>query len=172
MSERKIVAIIFSIVLLGILVANITIMVISKSKGEIIIKSSNIVEQFEKNRTIGQYFKIEKNSYEVYKKFYIGDSSNSVSGPLATYYKDVFFIIHILEENDKGYYMAAMIRTKKNSENSILNSLEKGETVDLIGMVSKMDENYTYGDTKVINKFYSTFEGEREHVLEYCINVI
>lgn len=165
-------AIIFITFVLVVLIANVILNKISKSKGVTILNSSNISEQLKNNITLGQYFKIEKDTYDIYNQFYVGHSSSSDGGEYSSYisYDDTFFIIHIKGENDDGYYMAARIMTEKNKENAILTALNKGETVDLIGSVSGI--SYSYGPTKVIDVFRSALGTNKTNVLEYCINVL
>ena len=163
--------IIFIIFLFVLLVTNIVLRIISKNKGVIVLNSSNISEQLKNNRTLGQYFKIEKDTYDVYNQFYVGHSTSTDSGEYSSYtsYDNTYFIIHIKEENTDGYYMAVCVRTEKNKENAILTALNQGKTVDLTGLVSEM--NNSYGSTKVIDVFRSALGTNKSNVLEYCINV-
>ena len=65
--------------------------------------------------------------------------------------------------------MAVKVKTESNTENSILTSLQRGETVDLTGNISKITA--TYGTTKVIDEFNSALGYDKENVLEYCMNI-
>lgn len=169
MKGKQLFGIIFVIFFVGVLVANIIIIAVNKSKGVITLDSSNIVEQLENKRTLGQSFKIEKDSYEIYNQFYIGHSNNGKSGPLTVFYDDYFFTIRIKGQDNTEYYMAVKVKTESNTENSILTSLQRGETVDLTGNISKITA--TYGTTKVIDEFNSALGYDKENVLEYCMNI-
>ena len=169
MKRDKIIAIIFIIFLLALAITVITIEFISNSKGTIVLDSSNIEESLKHKNTIGQKFKIEADSYEVVKKFYVGTSYDSHQIDSATtFYDNTYFIIHILDEDSDGYYMAARIRNIASKSIPDLESLEKGNSIDLIGLVSNLD--ITYGETNVRDEFYSSID-EEENILEYCINV-
>lgn len=166
-TKISIIAIIFIAFIISILVLTFVGMFISKNKGIITLNSSNIVEQLESNRTFSQYFKIEKDSYEVYKHFYTGHSTSS--DELYTNYDDNYFIIRINGEYNEGYYMAVHIKTETNKESSILSALENGESITLTGMISKISASY--GSTKVIDEFHSALGTDKSNVLDYCINI-
>ena len=167
MKKEKIIAIIFIIFLLALAITVITMEFISKSKGIIVLDSSNIEETLKNKNTFGQKFKIEADSYEVVKEFYVGTSYSS-DIDTSTYYDNTYFIIHILDEDSDGYYMAARIKNERDEDNPDLSSLRDGYTIDLVGMVSDLDT--TYGETNVRDEFFSSID-EEKNILEYCINV-
>lgn len=152
-----------------IIIANIGINLLSMYKGIIVLNYNNIVNELKNNRTLGQKFKIESDTYEVCNYFLNTYSSNSMDPPEDIDYENYHFIIHIKSDIDDGYYMAAMIRTTKNHNNQIVKSLLNKESVDLTGLVSTL--NYKIGSKSIKEEFYKVLGPEHQNVLEYSINV-
>ena len=169
MKSKYLPGLIFIFIFLGIIIAYFVINNITKSREMVILNSSNIVDRLNDNKQ-GQTYKIERDNYEIYSEFYVGHSNDSQSYDVTTYYDNYYFVIHIKSDDNAGYYMAVMIRTKEDEENDIVSSLRQGKTVDLTGMISQI--NMTYGTTKVIDEYHESLGNDKENILEYCLNIL
>lgn len=177
--KDKIIAIVFIIFLIGLFLTVFILNKISKDKGIITLNTSNIVEQLNNNRSL-QYFKLEKGTYEVYDNFYTGYATESMGtveyGTTSKTLEQNYFLVRVIDAESNGYYMVVRIATetdtRKPSEHNvnILKALKSGQTCDLTGMVSELNDNHD-PDERVLQALYSILPSNTNNFLKFCMNV-